>query len=357
MSETSSSNQPTEHFSVAALPGHWYAVCLSRDLRSKPLSRTLMGQPLVLFRDDKGAAAALLDRCPHRNVPLSLGRLQAGNLQCAYHGWTFSGDGRCLQVPGLCREDRGQGMHALSFAVREQQGLVFVWAEQGGAPVGEPYTIPTVGERGYLSVWEVVDAKASVHAVIENALDVPHTAFLHRGLFRGNSERNRITARVTRTDSMVQAEYIGEPRPAGLVGWLLAPGGGTVTHFDRFLLPSIAQVEYRLGESNHILVTAFCTPVSDFVTRIHAVVSLKLRVPAWLLRPFLTPVALGIFRQDARILAAQTDSIQRFGGERFASTEIDVLGQQVWRLMRKAEMGQTGAEADEDWQREVELEV
>jgi hypothetical protein len=213
----------------------------------------------------------------------------------------------------------------------------------------------------------VVEAQGSLHAVIENALDVPHTAFLHRGLFRGNSVRNRITARVTRTAHSVQAEYIGEPRPAGLVGWLLAPGGGTVIHYDRFLLPSIAQVEYRLGDSNHILVTAFCTPVSDFVTRIHAVVSLKLRVPAWLLRPVLTPVALGIFAQDSRILAAQTGSIRRFGGERFAATEVDILGQQIWRLMRRAERGQAAEAESEDadgdagsdaaWCREISLEV
>jgi len=349
--------QPTEHYSVVQLRGHWYATCLSSELRGKPISRTLMDTPVVLFRDDQGRAAALLDRCPHRNVPLSLGQMVGGNLQCAYHGWQFSGDGRCQEVPGLCREDRGRGAQASSFAVCEQQGLVFVWAEPDVEPVGSPYELPTVGERGYLSVWEVVEAKAPVHAVIENALDVPHTAFLHRGLFRGSSERNRITARVTRTDSMVQAEYIGEPRPAGLVGWLLAPGGGTVTHFDRFFLPSVAQVEYRLGDANHILVTAFATPVSESLTRIHAVVSLKLRVPAWLLRPFLTPVALGIFRQDARILAAQSDNVQRFGGERFASTEIDVLGQQIWRMMRKAELGQAASDDDEAWEREVVLEV
>jgi phenylpropionate dioxygenase-like ring-hydroxylating dioxygenase large terminal subunit len=280
-----------------------------------------------------------------------------GNLECAYHGWQFSGDGRCQEIPGLCGENRGKGTHAARFAVCEQQGFVFVWAEPNVEPVGSPYKLSTVGESGYLNVWEVVEAKAPVHAVIENALDVPHTAFLHRGLFRGNSNRNRITARVTRTDSMVQAEYIGEPRPAGLVGWILAPGGGTVTHFDRFLLPSVAQVEYRLGDATHVLVTAFCTPVSEFLTRIHAVVSLKVRVPAWLLRPILTPVALGIFRQDARILAAQTDTIQRFGGERFTSTEIDVLGQQIWRMMRKAELGQDASNDDEVWEREIVLEV
>jgi phenylpropionate dioxygenase-like ring-hydroxylating dioxygenase large terminal subunit len=361
MTETSPSTQSTGHYSVVQLPEHWYVLCLSRELEDRPISRTLMGRPLVLFRDGNGRAAVLLDRCPHRNAPLSLGRMENGNLECSYHGWQFAADGQCQVVPGLCSEDRGRAQRATHFAVREQQGLVWVYGTPEVKPESEPFELTTLGVQGYLNVHEVVEAKASLHAVIENALDVPHTAFLHRGLFRGNSPRNRITAKVTRTANQVQAEYIGEPRPAGVVGWLLAPGGGTVIHYDRFLLPSIAQVEYHLGEANHILVTAFCTPVSDFLTRIHAVVSLKLRVPAWLLRPILTPVALGIFAQDERILEAQTESITRFGGERFASTEVDLLGQQIWRLLRRAELGQAADEMMEEeadsWSREITLEV
>ena len=92
-----------------------------------------------------------------------------------------------------------------------------------------------------------------------------------------------------------------EPRPSGLAGRLLAPGGGVVTHFDRFYLPSIVEVEYRLGEDLHLVSYGAATPVSDFETRLYGVVSLKSRVPGWLLRPFIQPIALHIFGQDARI--------------------------------------------------------
>ena len=72
-------------------------------------------------------------------------------------------------------------------------------------------------------------------------------------------------------------------------------------------------------------------------------------------------MALGIFAQDARILEAQTESIQSFGGERFTATEIDVLGQQIWRLLRRAEQGQSepdeSAEEIAAWGREITLEV
>src|SRR5262249_11001754 len=144
---------------------------------------------------------------------------------------------------------------------------------------------------------------------------------------------------VTRTHDRVIAEYVGEPRPPGLVGRMLSPSGGMVTHFDRFILPSIAEVEYRIGEENHILVASAMTPVNDFLTRIFAVVSYRMRVPGWGVKPVLLPIALKIFGQDAAILKRQTENIQRFGGEQFASTEIDVLGRHIWRLMKAAERG------------------
>jgi len=56
------------------LKSHWFIACQSKQLRSKPLKRLILGVPLVLFRAN-GRAAALLDRCPHRNAPLSQGAL------------------------------------------------------------------------------------------------------------------------------------------------------------------------------------------------------------------------------------------------------------------------------------------
>src|SRR5262245_26076824 len=92
---------PTKgHLSVARLARHWYVACRSGALGRRPVARTVLGVPLVLFRDAAGGAAALLDRCPHRNVPLSLGHVvPEGHLECAYHGWQFDGTGRCRLVP------------------------------------------------------------------------------------------------------------------------------------------------------------------------------------------------------------------------------------------------------------------
>src|SRR5262245_44940256 len=131
---------PTKgHLSVAKLCRYWYVACRSEDLSHAPLARTVLGLPLVLFRNASGAATALLDRCPHRNVPLSLGRvLPNGRLECCYHGWQFDGEGVCRLIPGLPGEQNVRERRAPACAVREQQGFVWVFPTLDAEPEGAP---------------------------------------------------------------------------------------------------------------------------------------------------------------------------------------------------------------------------
>jgi phenylpropionate dioxygenase-like ring-hydroxylating dioxygenase large terminal subunit len=346
---------PTKrHVSVARLARHWYVACWSRELKSKPIARTVLGVPMVLFRGKDGPAA-LLDRCPHRNVPLSDGCVTQGTLQCPYHGWRFDKGGECVEVPGLLGEPAHKGRAAVSFPVREQDGFIWVYPDTESAPEAEPFTVPEASDSRYTTVRAEFTMEATLHATLENMLDVPHTAFLHGGLFRTASKRNEITARVTRDVGGVECQYIGEPRPTGVIGAILAPKGGVVEHYDRFVMPSVGQVEYRLGDRSHVVATQAMTPVGDFVTRCYALVCFRLPLPGWLIRPFVEPVARGIIKQDARILKAQTDNVQKFGGERFVSTEIDLLGPHIWHLLKRAERGEL--EGLEAVTREVRLSV
>ncbi len=334
----------------------WYVLAWSHEVGRAPIQRTLYGDPIVLFRGASGEVGALLDRCPHRSVPLSKGTVQGDTLQCAYHGWRFTPDGRCAAIPSFLGDPEKAGRRAPRFAVREQQGVIWVWATPDETPTAEPFDFAYVDRAGYTIVREDVRARASVHAVAENALDVPHTAFLHGGLFRRADVRNRITAEVRRWHDRAECEYIGEPRPTGLVARILSPSGGVVTHFDRFFLPSVVQVEYRIGEENHFVITAACTPADDYDTRLYAVAALRSRIPAFVLKA-LKPLGLRIFGQDAEILTLQTDAIARFGDEAYASTEIDLLGPHILKLLKRAEREDLGDPKAEPWSRTVALDV
>ncbi|MFL5318030.1 MAG: Rieske 2Fe-2S domain-containing protein [Myxococcaceae bacterium] len=332
--------QAKGHHSVVRVANAWYVACESRELGTKkPIASTVLGVPLALFRDGEGVAHAVLDRCPHRNVPLSAGRVCNGVLECSYHGWQFRGDGTNAKIPGLAKDSpASKARNVLGFPTRERDGLIWIWASGESEPVGEPYVFPHAEDREYTTVRRSLDANASMYAVIENTLDVPHTAFLHRGLFRGGGKTSELEAIIRHIDGGVEAEYVGEAAPSGLVGKVLARGEGTLQHFDRFLLPCIAQVEYRLGKS-HMLVTSAHTPISDFHTRVYVLVTFKLPLPHWLVRPFLTPVSEHIWKQDARILSMQRETTERFGGEQFVNTPIDVLGPQILRKLKEAERG------------------
>lgn len=324
------------------IPDAWYVAARARALGRKPLAVTIQGRPLVLFRGRGGAPAAFSDRCPHRNVPLSMGAVVDGELQCRYHGWRFDGQGACTAVPGLVEGEVSlRSRCAETWACVEQQGFIWVYSTPNVVPATTPFVFPHFDEAPYSSVVREFRVEASVHAVVENTLDVPHTAYLHGGLFRTAKKENVIDVVVRRFATSAEAEFIGEPAPKGLVGRLLAPGGGVTRHTDRFLLPSIAQVEYRLGETSHLLATSALTPVTDTDTRVFAVVTFRLPVPAWLVKPFVAPVATRIFAQDAVMLRRQTEQVKRFGGERYTSTELDVLGPQVTRLLKQAAAKET----------------
>lgn len=326
----------------------WYPACASHELGRRPHPITFMDLPLVLFRDRAGAAQALADRCPHRNVPLSMGRVHAdGTLQCGYHGWRFDGTGRCTLVPALeTALAAGESPRdAIARPVCEQDGFVWVWGCAEVPPTREPFALPHLGDGP--TVGEVIlrrDMDCTVHASVENALDVPHTAFLHGGLFRKSGQGPRVQAERTDLVDGVEVRYLGEP---AAFGPLRLPGDATFDHWDRFFLPSIAQVEYRVGDALRITNSILHLPLSATRTRAWFVLRFRSPLPAAVVGPIIRARGKKILQQDVDMLESQTRNIARFGGERYASTDLDLLGNAIWRLMRQAERAEQGHDDQE----------
>jgi phenylpropionate dioxygenase-like ring-hydroxylating dioxygenase large terminal subunit len=339
-------------YSVAFPKRWWYPACRSRDLTSRrPLAITLLDDPVVVWRDGSGVACALVDRCPHRNVPLSAGKVKGdgGTLQCGYHGWCFDGAGRCTAVPGLLQDESTASSSTRdvgSYATREQDGFVWIWPDRGEAappPDRDPFALPDFPDDGRSG--EVVfayDLDATMHAALENALDVPHTAFLHAGLFRGGDQRD-IRAERRNVPDGIEVQYLDEPVAFGPVRW----PSKVFDHWDRFFLPCVAQIEYRVAPHVRIVNTILHLPLSPFRTRAWFVVRFSSPAPARLVRPIVLARGKGILKQDADFLAMQTANARRFGGERYTSTELDLIGNGIWRLLRQAERSERIEPVDE----------
>jgi phenylpropionate dioxygenase-like ring-hydroxylating dioxygenase large terminal subunit len=161
---------------------HWLVVGTVRELHDIPQAIKVLGENLVLFRDENGAIGLLGLHCPHRGTSLEYGDIEDGGLRCPYHGWLFDVRGFCLDMPAEPAE-RGfaQKLRHLSYPVREQGGLLFAYL---GADRDEPPELPR-----YLPLVSV-ESQRSVEATriydynwfnfIENGADPAHFSILHR---------------------------------------------------------------------------------------------------------------------------------------------------------------------------------
>ena len=180
------------------LRGAWHIACAARQLGRRPLARTLLGTPLALFRDGAGRPAAVLDRCPHRNAPLSQGRRVGDRLACPYHGWQFDAQGVCRVVPGLCAPMEHPARNVAAHAAVEQDGWVWVYGEPGVTPAAPPPRFAYLGASGYVSITGEAVVDAALPDAAENFLDGTHTHFVHAGLIRTEGQRREVTAIVRR---------------------------------------------------------------------------------------------------------------------------------------------------------------
>ena len=81
----------------------WYPAAWEREVGQGPHATTLLNERVAIFRRTDGSYAALEDACPHRKLPLSMGRVKGDHLECGYHGLVFDCTGKCVKVPGATR--------------------------------------------------------------------------------------------------------------------------------------------------------------------------------------------------------------------------------------------------------------
>lgn len=122
--------RPGRRSTVDFPTGSWYAVATSEAVGRQPTATRLLGRRVVVYRDSRGDAVALEDRCCHSSYPLSLGRVEGDDIRCGYSGFVYASDGRVVSVPTQAQVPVGAGVTA--YPTKEHAGLVWVWPGASG---------------------------------------------------------------------------------------------------------------------------------------------------------------------------------------------------------------------------------
>jgi vanillate O-demethylase monooxygenase subunit len=157
----------------------WYVAAWSHELGAdRPLAVTVVGEPLALYRRADGGVVAFEDRCPHRQAPLSLGRVEGDALRCMYHGLRFAPDGACLEVPGTSAIPPRTQVRA--FPAVERASWIWVWP--GDPRRADPALIPdtvALDDPEWLMRSGGLDYAADWQLVNDNLCDLSHLDFVH----------------------------------------------------------------------------------------------------------------------------------------------------------------------------------
>jgi len=157
----------------------WYVCAWSEDIgHRQAMARTVIGERIVLFRTSQNKIAAMEDRCAHRRMPLSPGRITADDkLICPYHGLTYNEHGACVLVPG---QPSAMGIQLRTYPVEERCGMVWVWmGSPDEADASQIFDCSWLERPGWKRTNLYRHAKANYLLLNDNLADLLHVAYLH----------------------------------------------------------------------------------------------------------------------------------------------------------------------------------
>ena len=234
----------------------WYPVAFLADLDdASPLTFTLLGEPLVFWRDPTAKELTYrctADRCPHRLVPLSEGRVnEKGEIECGYHGWSFDGkDGKCTNIPQLPKPSTALDTAMSSprscvtpYPTQVAQGMLWVLPINAlKSDAQERPALPLIPELDNPDcvVQDIFrDLPMDYATLLENVMDVSHVPFTHH---------NSVGKRENATPVVLEME--GPLTKNGFVGiWKEGPRNGKYgSQFTEFKAPSLMRHTLKTKE-------------------------------------------------------------------------------------------------------------
>jgi nitrite reductase/ring-hydroxylating ferredoxin subunit len=278
---------------VGINPNHWYPVAWSHELeRSRVIPVRVWQQPIAVYRDAEGQVYALEDACPHKGIELHQGEVTGDRLVCPYHGWEFSPQGDCVNIPYLPKGQKLPCAQARSYPAQEKYGIV--WVFPGNPVLATERSLPEVPEYDDPNCLIIpITGRFQAHFSIcnENTMDVFH-GFLHRNL---QGWFDPVLLKLRESEGTIEAQYRVSYR--GFLSKFLGLSADSDGVTQRVVTIQYQYPHYHSTMEGVSSLYLMRLPVSPTETRSFSMLCLPLvRLPKWLLRSF-KPVAVPLVRR------------------------------------------------------------
>ena len=312
----------------------WYVAAAGHELKAgKTLAKTVLGQAVLLGRDNKGAVFALRDFCPHRGVPLHHGTFDGETIECCYHGWCFNTTGQCTKIPALLPDDPTDvsRIKAQSYPCREIEGVIWVFVSapktrvpeqlpeiqtmlssprlrgelEGGEGKAPPHPRPPPQPGGgvFYHVTSVMFPCDIDHAVI-GLMDPSHGTFIHASWWWRS--RRSLHPKQKHFAPRGMGFFMVRHKPSKNSRAYKILGGEPSTEIT-FQLPGLRTEHITIGKYYVMLLTAL-TPVSAQQTELHQFMATNIGLINFL-RPILKRFGKAFIQQDLDIVKKQQEGL------------------------------------------------
>ncbi len=223
------------------LRSYWQPIATAEEMPigGAPLPLKVLGEELVLFRDDKDRLGLIGLHCAHRGTDLSYGRVENGGLRCLYHGWLFDVNGACIDQPA--EPDDKKFCHKVrqtAYPVKEYGGAIWTYMGEGEAPIIPDFTFLASPEENRLCFRTV--QQCNWLQGLESSTDPAHTTYLHRLPVGYTSIRSGNDVRALRgiEPPKIDIEHVGY----GMRIYALhnSPKGGKYLRVNNYVFPNLA---------------------------------------------------------------------------------------------------------------------
>ena len=242
----------------------WYAVMPMSMLKDGPQPFTLLGEKIVVWQKEDGTPVALQDRCCHRTAQLSKGFVDADNIVCGYHGWSYNALGACVRIPQNPDAMVPSGAKVTAYFCQERYGYAWVALEQ---PLRDIPHFPEQDLPGYRRIFQFYQRwETSSLRMMENSFDNAHFSYVHRATFGLYDQPKAEKYSIDETDYGFEAETLvpikNVPASHRVTG---STGETTMRHmYNRWYLPFARRFGCQYPESGvHHIIYNCATPIDD----------------------------------------------------------------------------------------------